>query len=843
MHKYIQDNIYKSRLTITYRTFIEGVPVAEELPLRILVLGDFSGRSDADRKARDPFAQRRIRSLKRDTQFNTLMEEMGVQIPSIPRILDPERAHPEFFPYVVLQLDGQFEGKVDEDLLKDTTALATIPGQYKNLKLTTPVQLSGPLDSEITLTAKVPLKGDDKNQPALDPSQKIKLQVSGRIHGDIPALIEQEVEIAPKDLNLDNTKHTLTFSLSAQEMLGTRVFSGIDGFAPDQLIGSHPEIYRIYLVQYLLENLQASITSSDALRSALRELLKTPATLTSLRAWCTAHYSSLVIQPVAASVVAGPPTPAPNVDDATVTKTLGMLINTVLAELPGTAAPQPSPGPGQTLQPKMLVETTTIGGQTVTGLYRFHDREADSKTGIQDTDRAAAYFAALFVNASAADLSALRLPGDVLLLISKLLDQARHAIANYLDDVYHESPQMKMLEAHWRGLYDLWSHVETDQVVIDMLDVTKDELADDFDETQADIFSGALFKKVYIDEYDRHGGKPFGALIGLYEFENNDDDLAWLRVMSKLANASHAPFITAASPRFFGVETMAEVGEIKKLETILQHPRYGAWEALRDEDGAAYIGLTLPRYMVRKPWDAEDSSRWNKVARYTERIDAPTDYLWGNSAVLFARNMVRSFENSGWCQHIRGPRGGGTISGLPIHTFERDGREEIQPPVEIAVPDYRELQFANSGFIALVHRKDTADATFFSARSIKKPKVFQSEVDTQNADLVVNLAYTLSITRIAHYVKRMMREYIGSAADGTYIEQVLDNWLKQYVTTVTNPDDLTLLYYPFKATSVQVTPKPGPLGWYKAIISVLPHVQFEGMDVELRLEAALGGGK
>ena len=42
---------------------------------------------------------------------------------------------------------------------------------------------------------------------------------------------------------------------------------------------------------------------------------------------------------------------------------------------------------------------------------------------------------------------------------------------------------------------------------------------------------------------------------------------------------------------------------------------------------------------------------------------------------------------------------------------------------------------------------------------------FRSEIDTQNAYLVTNLAYTLSITRIAHYVKRMMRDYIGSTAD------------------------------------------------------------------------------
>jgi type VI secretion system protein ImpC len=103
------------------------------------------------------------------------------------------------------------------------------------------------------------------------------------------------------------------------------------------------------------------------------------------------------------------------------------------------------------------------------------------------------------------------------------------------------------------------------------------------------------------------------------------------------------------------------------------------------------------------------------------------------------------------------------------------------------------------------------------------------------------LAYTLSVTRIAHYVKRMVREYIGSTADAPYIQAKLEEWLVSYVTTAVNPDDLTLRYFPFKAMSVLVEPKPGPFGWYNCIVSVLPHIQFQGMDVELRLEAALGG--
>jgi len=55
-----------------------------------------------------------------------------------------------------------------------------------------------------------------------------------------------------------------------------------------------------------------------------------------------------------------------------------------------------------------------------------------------------------------------------------------------------------------------------------------------------------------------------------------------------------------------------------------------------------------------------------------------------------------------------------------------------------------------------------------------------------------------------------------------------------------NPDDLTLRYYPFKAFSLSVAPIPGKAGWYHANLSVLPHIQFEGMDVDLRVDARLG---
>jgi len=271
----------------------------------------------------------------------------------------------------------------------------------------------------------------------------------------------------------------------------------------------------------------------------------------------------------------------------------------------------------------------------------------------------------------------------------------------------------------------------------------------------------------------------------------------------------------------------------------MNHPKYGSWNKLRDSEEAAYLGLTLPKYIVRLPYDPVTNPAGKLPFKETVRGASNEDYLWGSASILFAENMIRSFIQSGWCQYLRGPKGGGLVSGLPVHTFNVRGEEELKIPVEMAIPDYRELEFANAGFIPLIYRKGTADACFFSAQSLKKAKRFKDPKDSENAQLVTNLAYTYSITRIAHYVKCIMRDNLGSSADAAYIQQALETWISQYVTTVVNPDDLTLRYYPFKAATVEVEPREGMIGWYDCKMSILPHIQFEGMDVELRLDARL----
>jgi len=405
------------------------------------------------------------------------------------------------------------------------------------------------------------------------------------------------------------------------------------------------------------------------------------------------------------------------------------------------------------------------------------------------------------------------------------------------------------MEQIWRSVEDLIKNVNFKaNIQVDLLDVSKDELRDDLETNAIDISKSALFNHVYVNEYDQYGGQPFSSMIGLYEFENTPDDIDWLTTMSKIANAAHAPFISAVSPKFFGSQTTKGLSELKDLTGLLQHPKYGRWNRFRDTEGAAYVGLTFPRYILRLPYNPDTNPC--RTVNFAENVVLDPDgeqadrnhdgYLWGNAAVLMARNMARSFERSGWCQYLRGPKGGGFIQGLPVHTFEVDGQEEFKIPVEMIIPDFRELEFANGGFMPLIYKKGTSDAAFFSAQSAKLSKRFKDPKDSENSQLVTNLSYTLSVTRIAHYVKMIMRENIGTSADEVYIHRVLDNWLMSKVTTVQDPDNLTLLAYPFKAAQVEVNKRPGQIGMYDCIISILPHIQFEGMDVELRIESRLG---
>ena len=144
--------------------------------------------------------------------------------------------------------------------------------------------------------------------------------------------------------------------------------------------------------------------------------------------------------------------------------------------------------------------------------------------------------------------------------VQVLLSQIDALLAGQINEILHH-PKFQELESVWRGLEDLTSHTNFGaNICIDMLNASKEDLREDFENNSSSIFNSAFFNKVYIQEYDQYGGRPFGVLIGLYEFANTPDDIAWLQSMGKIANAAHAPFLAAVSPQFFGYEKAEQIG-------------------------------------------------------------------------------------------------------------------------------------------------------------------------------------------------------------------------------------------------------------------------------------------
>lgn len=84
----IQDEIPRSRLTLTYRTTINGEPETVDLPFRMLVLGDFSLGSSVDRKK--DLDGRALRSLN-GRNLDSLMKDMKMSVD----ITVPDRITPD----------------------------------------------------------------------------------------------------------------------------------------------------------------------------------------------------------------------------------------------------------------------------------------------------------------------------------------------------------------------------------------------------------------------------------------------------------------------------------------------------------------------------------------------------------------------------------------------------------------------------------------------------------------------------------------------------------------------------------------------------------------------------
>ncbi|MBN2490937.1 MAG: type VI secretion system contractile sheath large subunit [Planctomycetes bacterium] len=434
-------------------------------------------------------------------------------------------------------------------------------------------------------------------------------------------------------------------------------------------------------------------------------------------------------------------------------------------------------------------------------------------------------------------------------LLARDIARIDDALSAQVNAILHH-PRFQRLEASWRGLHYLVGQLEEDQdVKVKVLNVSWKELARDA-ERAVEFDQSQLFRKVYSEEFGMPGGEPYGVLLGDYEIrhtlgpDHSTDDIALLGSISQVAAASFAPFIAAAHPALFGLESFTQLEGPLHLHRIFEQQDYARWQGLRESEDSRFVGLVLPRVVVRLPYE-DDGSREDRF-RFREDVAGPDagKYLWGNAAYAFGAVLIRAFQQSGWLAEIRGVQRdqetGGLVTRLAVSSCDTD-RPGVAPrsATEVTIVEEQEKELSDLGFMSLCPCKYSAYSAFYANPSIQKPRDYTELAAAMNARISAMLQYVLCASRFAHYVKILMQHRVGSFASAQELQDYLTQWVSRYVANDASASPHTRARFPLREAEIRVSERPDRPGTFQCVLRLLPHYQLDAVTATVALKTTL----
>ncbi|WP_198265902.1 type VI secretion system contractile sheath large subunit [sulfur-oxidizing endosymbiont of Gigantopelta aegis] len=428
-------------------------------------------------------------------------------------------------------------------------------------------------------------------------------------------------------------------------------------------------------------------------------------------------------------------------------------------------------------------------------------------------------------------------------MLTVLIADIDKKIKLQIDEILHH-PHFQSLESSWRGLDLLVKQTKfKENIKIELLNLSQDDLLDDLEDASEVVKTG-LYKLVYSQEYGQFGGEPYGVMIANYHLTPKSPDIRLMQKMASIGAMAHTPFIAAAHNEFFDIDSMQDLASIVDLNDVYESPKFSKWKRFRTAEDARYIGLVLPRFLLRRPYHSDTEKLMSLGIDYSENVSNNHEHsLWGNPVFLFVIRLAESFAKYRWCPHIIGPASGGLVEELTHDFYDAMGQIETKLATEVMVTDRREYELTEEGFIALTLRRGKENASFYSANSVQSSQYFGNNREDKEAytnfKLGIQLPYLFIINRIAHYLKVIQRENIGSWKEQADVERGLNQWIKQYVSDQENPSIEIRSRRPLRKAKIEVRPVEGEPGWYRASVLVRPHFKYMGADFTLSLVGKL----
>ena len=436
-------------------------------------------------------------------------------------------------------------------------------------------------------------------------------------------------------------------------------------------------------------------------------------------------------------------------------------------------------------------------------------------------------------------------------MLDREIAEIDHQIARMCDAILHH-PRFQDLEAAWRGVRWLTDTLGGDgMTMLRVLDCRWAELARDL-ERASEFDQSTLFHLVYEEEFGMPGGLPFSMLVGLYEARHNaakgkrTDDVSTLRALSEVCAAAFAPIVLGAAPALFEVERFGELDLRQSVSDTLTDVDHRRFQSLQQSPDSRFIALAAPRVLLRTPYRGREAG--NCGFRYEEQVrPGGANQLWGVAALAVAHVCIRAFDDHRWLAAIRGTLEdsieAGVISGLPQADFGTDSRgTALKSPLEVNISAALESEMTKGGIICLRRCKDTPYAALQSLPTLHKPRVSaNAEIARINSQLGSVLNYVLCVSRFAHYLKVIGREWIGSLKSPEACETKLQTWLYQYCSAGDKLSFETKARHPLQDGRVSVRETPGKPGSYECTAWLKPHLQLDQAIAEFQLTTTLQG--
>jgi type VI secretion system protein ImpC len=258
----------------------------------------------------------------------------------------------------------------------------------------------------------------------------------------------------------------------------------------------------------------------------------------------------------------------------------------------------------------------------------------------------------------------------------------RSALATELLQGILHHPRMQAIEAAWRAVFMLIRGLDTDtDLQLYLLDITLPELVGQVGDLQKEL---------------RRRG-PWGLIAGNYTFGQSDLDAQVLERLAALASSVGAPFVAEAR--------LPGEGQPEP-----------AWELLRRSPAAPWIGLALPRFLLRLPYgkatDSLESFAFEEMPQSQH-----SQYLWGNPSFFCAFLLGKTFLERGWEMKPLERR----IDGLPMHVYHEDGEPVAKPCAEVLLTEKDATTLMDAGFMPVASLKYEPAAMVVRFQSIAEP--------------------------------------------------------------------------------------------------------------------------